>query len=60
MTQVSDAITAVQADEGNDPATVRTAPFAVTTDGGGGGSADQRLTTSVRAGTLSMVQDGDV
>ncbi|MEU9761129.1 hypothetical protein AB0D98_15520 [Streptomyces sp. NPDC047987] len=60
FTVVSDAITAVQADEGNDPATVRTAPFSVTTDGGGGGRADQRLTTSVRAGTLSMVQDGDV
>ncbi|WP_073783416.1 hypothetical protein [Streptomyces sp. CB01580] len=63
FTVVSDAITAVQADEGNDPATVRTVPFTVSTDGGGGGgggSADQRLTASVRAGTLSMVQDGDV
>ncbi|MFF3732660.1 hypothetical protein ACFYXM_20620 [Streptomyces sp. NPDC002476] len=62
FTVVSEAITAVRADEGNDPATVRTVPFTVSTDGGGGGggSADQRLTASVRAGTLSMVQDGDV
>ncbi|MEL5959891.1 hypothetical protein AADR41_34900 [Streptomyces sp. CLV115] len=60
FTVISDAVVAVQADEGNDPATVRTAPFTVSDDGGGdGGSADQRLTTSVRAGTLSMVQDGD-
>ncbi|WP_335940958.1 hypothetical protein [Streptomyces sp. PTD5-9] len=61
FTVVSDAIAAVQADEGNDPATVRTVPFTVTTGGGGGGgSADQRLSTTVRAGTLSMTQDGDV
>ncbi|MFF2962114.1 hypothetical protein ACFVT1_24970 [Streptomyces sp. NPDC057963] len=60
FTVISDAVAAVQADEGNDPATVRTAPFTVTTDGGGdGGTADQKLNTSVRAGTLSMVQDGD-
>ncbi|MFH8472805.1 WxL domain-containing protein [Streptomyces sp. NPDC018000] len=60
FTVISDAVVAVQADEGNDPATVRTTPFTVTTDGGGGGgSADQKLNTSVRAGTLSMVQDGD-
>ncbi|GGV88685.1 hypothetical protein GCM10015535_40470 [Streptomyces gelaticus] len=60
FTVVSEAVVAVQADEGNDPATVRTAPFTVSTGGGGdGGSADQRLNTSVRAGTLSMVQDGD-
>ncbi|MFF3393172.1 hypothetical protein ACFYW1_19875 [Streptomyces sp. NPDC002669] len=60
FTVISDAVTAVQADEGNDPATVRTAPFTVSTGGGGDGtSADQRLSTSVRAGTLSMVQDGD-
>ncbi|MFF2330713.1 MULTISPECIES: hypothetical protein [unclassified Streptomyces] len=60
FTVISDAVVAVQADEGNDPATVRTAPFTVSTGGGGGGeSADQRLNTSVRAGTLSMVQDGD-
>ncbi|MFF2013371.1 hypothetical protein ACFVWY_30500 [Streptomyces sp. NPDC058195] len=60
FTVVSDAVVAVQADEGNDPATVRTAPFTVSDDdGGGGGSADQKLNTSVRAGTLSMVQDGD-
>lgn len=60
FTVISDAVVAVQADEGNDPATVRTAPFTVSDGGGGdGGSADQRLSTSVRAGTLSMVQDGD-
>ncbi|MFJ2912346.1 hypothetical protein ACIO8F_23650 [Streptomyces sp. NPDC087228] len=60
FTVISDAVVAVQADEGNDPATVRTTPFTVTTDGGGGGgTADQKLNTSVRAGTLSMVQDGD-
>lgn len=60
FTVTSDAVVAVQADEGNDPATVRTAPFTVSDGGGGGGgSADQRLSTSVRAGTLSMVQDGD-
>lgn len=60
FTVISDAVVAVQADEGNDPATVRTTPFTVITDGGGGGgSADQKLNTSVRAGTLSMVQDGD-
>ncbi|MFF8715454.1 hypothetical protein ACF07T_29085 [Streptomyces sp. NPDC015184] len=60
FTVISDAVTAVQADEGNDPATVRTAPFTVSTGGGGDGtSADQKLSTSVRAGTLSMVQDGD-
>ncbi|MFF9349928.1 hypothetical protein [Streptomyces sp. NPDC014734] len=61
FTVISDAVVAVQADEGNDPATVRTVPFTVSTGGGGGGgSADQKLRTSVRAGTLSMVQDGDV
>ncbi|MFD5500845.1 hypothetical protein ACFWJS_14245 [Streptomyces sp. NPDC127061] len=60
FTVISDAVVAVQADEGNDPATVRTVPFTVSDGGGGdGGSADQRLSTSVRAGTLSMVQDGD-
>ncbi|MGW2084854.1 hypothetical protein [Streptomyces sp. NPDC001880] len=59
FTVVSEAVVAVQADEGNDPATVRTAPFTVSTGGGEGGSADQKLNTSVRAGTLSMVQDGD-
>ncbi|MFD7066767.1 hypothetical protein ACFV97_05945 [Streptomyces sp. NPDC059913] len=61
FTVISDAVVAVQADEGNDPETVRTAPFTVADDGGGeeGSSADQKLTTSVRAGTLSMVQDGD-
>ncbi|MFJ2270355.1 hypothetical protein ACIOHO_29075 [Streptomyces sp. NPDC087849] len=60
FTVISDAVVAVQVDEGNDPATVRTTPFTVTTDGGGGGgTADQKLNTSVRAGTLSMVQDGD-
>ncbi|WPW29157.1 WxL domain-containing protein [Streptomyces atratus] len=60
FTVISDAVVAVQADEGNDPATVRTAPFTVSTGGGGGGgTADQKLNTSVRAGTLSMVQDGD-
>ncbi|MEE1739470.1 hypothetical protein PUR49_23590 [Streptomyces sp. BE147] len=60
FTVTSDAVAAVQADEGNDPATVRTAPFTVTTGGGGdGATAEQRLTASVRAGTLSMVQDGD-
>ncbi|MEU3223636.1 hypothetical protein ABZ695_10830 [Streptomyces sp. NPDC006976] len=61
FTVISDAVTAVQADEGNDPATVRTAPFTVTTEGGGGGggTAEQRLTTEIRAGTLSMTQDGD-
>ncbi|MFF1922533.1 WxL domain-containing protein [Streptomyces sp. NPDC058221] len=61
FTVISDAVAAVQADEGNDPATVRTAPFTVTTEGGGddGGEADQRLNTEVRAGTLSMTQAGD-
>ncbi|MFD9422790.1 MULTISPECIES: WxL domain-containing protein [unclassified Streptomyces] len=60
FTVTSDAVAAIQADEGNDPATVRTAPFTVTTGGGGdGGTAEQKLTASVRAGTLSMVQDGD-
>ncbi|MFI6859430.1 hypothetical protein ACIBKZ_05905 [Streptomyces sp. NPDC050421] len=60
FTVISDAVAAVQADEGNDPATVRTAPFTVTTGGGGGGStAEQQLSTQVRAGTLSMTQDGD-
>ncbi|MFB6816140.1 hypothetical protein ACFCV8_16530 [Streptomyces sp. NPDC056347] len=60
FTVISDAVVAVQADEGNDPATVRTAPFTVSDDGGGDGSgADQKLNTTVRAGTLSMVQDGD-
>ncbi|MEE4489352.1 WxL domain-containing protein [Streptomyces sp. BE230] len=60
FTVISDAVAAVQADEGNDPATVRTAPFTVTTDGGGGGStAEQQVSTQVRAGTLSMTQDGD-
>lgn len=60
FTVISDAVAAVQADEGNDPATVRTAPFTVTTGGGGGGStAEQQVSTQVRAGTLSMTQDGD-
>ncbi|MGW2595005.1 hypothetical protein ACWCXC_32695 [Streptomyces sp. NPDC001515] len=61
FTVISDAIAAVQSDEGNDPATVRTAPFTVTTDGGGGdgATAEQHLTTQVRAGTLSMSQAGD-
>ncbi|WP_328894253.1 WxL domain-containing protein [Streptomyces sp. NBC_00236] len=60
FTVISDAVAAVQADEGNDPATVRTLPFTVTTGGGGGGStAEQQLSTQVRAGTLSMTQDGD-
>ncbi|MGW0940325.1 hypothetical protein [Streptomyces sp. NPDC002666] len=60
FTVISDAVAAVQADEGNDPATVRTVPFTVTTGGGGGGStAEQQLSTQVRAGTLSMTQDGD-
>lgn len=61
FTVISDAVVAVQADEGNDPATVRTAPFTVTTEGGGGGGgeSEQRLTTEVRAGTLSMTQAGD-
>ncbi|MFI7360981.1 hypothetical protein ACIBO4_02340 [Streptomyces sp. NPDC050149] len=60
FTVTSDAVAAVQADEGNDPATVRTTPFTVTTGGGGGGStAEQQLSTQVRAGTLSMTQDGD-
>lgn len=60
FTVISDAVAAVQADEGNDPATVRTAPFTVTTGGGGGGgTAEQRLSTQVRAGTLSMTQEGD-
>ncbi|MER6116715.1 hypothetical protein [Streptomyces sp. NPDC001743] len=60
FTVISDAVAAVQADEGNDPATVRTAPFTVTTGGGGGGgTAEQRLGTQVRAGTLSMTQEGD-
>ncbi|MFJ3256992.1 hypothetical protein ACIQGT_32185 [Streptomyces sp. NPDC093108] len=59
FTVISDAVVAVQADEGNDPATVRTVPFTVSTGGGGGGSADQKLNTTVRAGTLSMVQDAD-
>ncbi|MGW6204764.1 hypothetical protein ACWF9B_14155 [Streptomyces sp. NPDC055089] len=60
FTVTSDAVAAVQADEGNDPATVRTAPFTVTTGGGGDGStAEQHLSTQVRAGTLSMTQDGD-
>ncbi|MEV6165979.1 hypothetical protein AB0L71_29510 [Streptomyces sp. NPDC052052] len=60
FTVISDAVATVQVDEGNDPATIRTASFTVTTGGGGGGiDADQTLTTSVRAGTLSMVQDGD-
>ncbi|WP_406096495.1 WxL domain-containing protein [Streptomyces sp. NBC_01013] len=60
FTVISDAVAAVQADEGNDPATVRTAPFTVTTEGGGDGStAEQQLSTQVRAGTLSMTQDGD-
>ncbi|MFG3140569.1 WxL domain-containing protein [Streptomyces sp. NPDC048211] len=60
FTVISDAVTAVQADEGNDPATVRTAPFTVTTGGGGGGgTAEQQVSTQVRAGTLSMTQDGD-
>lgn len=60
FTVTSDAVAAVQADEGNDPATVRTVPFTVTTGGGGGGStAEQQLSTQVRAGTLSMTQDGD-
>ncbi|WP_327171412.1 WxL domain-containing protein [Streptomyces sp. NBC_01336] len=60
FTVTSDAVAAVQADEGNDPATVRTAPFTVTTGGGGDGStAEQQLSTQVRAGTLSMTQDGD-
>ncbi|MFJ4912038.1 hypothetical protein [Streptomyces sp. NPDC088726] len=62
FTVISDAVVAVQADEGNDPATVRTAPFTVTTEGGGGddgGTAEQRLATEVRAGTLSMTQAGD-
>ncbi|MEW2179989.1 WxL domain-containing protein [Streptomyces sp. NPDC005406] len=59
FTVISDAVAAVQADEGNDPATVRTVPFTVTTGGGGGGStAEQQLSTQVRAGTLSMTQDG--
>lgn len=61
FTVISDAVAAVQADEGNDPATVRTVPFRVTTEGGGddGGTAEQRLTTEVRAGTLAMTQAGD-
>ncbi|WP_326736441.1 WxL domain-containing protein [Streptomyces sp. NBC_01022] len=60
FTVISDAVAAVQADEGNDPATVRTAPFTVITGGGGGGStAEQQVSTQVRAGTLSMTQDGD-
>lgn len=62
FTVISDAVVAVQADEGNDPATVRTAPFTVTKEGGGGddgGTAEQQLTTEVRAGTLSMTQAGD-
>ncbi|MFD8690248.1 WxL domain-containing protein [Streptomyces sp. NPDC059651] len=60
FTVISDAVAAVQADEGNDPATVRTAPFTVTTGGGGGGgTAEQQVSTQVRAGTLSMTQDGD-
>ncbi|WP_327337110.1 WxL domain-containing protein [Streptomyces sp. NBC_01324] len=62
FTVISDAVVAVQADEANDPATVRTAPFTVTEEGGGGddgGTAEQQLTTEVRAGTLSMTQAGD-
>ncbi len=59
FTVISDAVAAVQADEGNDPATVRTAPFTVTTGGGDGATAEQQLTTRVRAGTLTMTQDGD-
>ncbi|MET7644909.1 hypothetical protein ABZS83_14930 [Streptomyces sp. NPDC005426] len=59
FTVITDAVAAVQADEGNDPATVRTVPFTVTTGGGGGGTAEQRLSTQVRAGTLSMTQEGD-
>ncbi|WNI31640.1 hypothetical protein [Streptomyces sp. ITFR-6] len=62
FTVISDAVVAVQADEGNDPATVRTAQFTVTTEGGGGddgGTAEQKLTTEVRAGTLAMTQTGD-
>ncbi|NEA60584.1 hypothetical protein G3I60_42100 [Streptomyces sp. SID13666] len=58
---VSDpTLVAVRADEGGDPATVRTQPFTVTTGGGGGTTTgSQTLRTAVLPGLLSMTQAGD-
>ncbi|MDJ0382009.1 WxL domain-containing protein [Streptomyces sp. G-G2] len=56
---VSDpTLASVQADEGGDPATVRTQPFTVTTGGGGVGGS-QKMNLSVLPGPLTMSQAGD-
>ncbi|WP_150516188.1 WxL domain-containing protein [Streptomyces subrutilus] len=59
FTVTDPALVSIQADEGGDPATVRSRPFTVTTGGGPGGSGGQKMNLSVLPGPLTMSQAGD-